>query len=37
VLYQPNTHHLAGIGKLPALVGWYSKYIPVGITFFSYG
>jgi hypothetical protein len=26
-----NTSHLADIGKLPALVGWYSWYIPVGI------
>jgi hypothetical protein len=34
-IYQPNTNHWAGIGKLPALVSWYSWYILVGITFLA--
>jgi hypothetical protein len=27
VVYHPNTGHLAGIGKLPALAGWYIRLV----------
>jgi hypothetical protein len=34
VVYHPNTGHLAGIGKLPALAGWYIRLVLLS-TFFA--
>jgi hypothetical protein len=33
VVFQPNTSHLAGIGKFPALVGWYIRLVLQSVLF----